>query len=188
MYPELLTRHDLKTFLPPIGGMTVYIVRFLPLGSCLAEMRVLISCSVSVHLSLAPCRTSRTRRRSSHSACTTSATARTSSEATSARADLTSSSESRRRSNAPNEEESESSSTSARRVALWERCASSALLSFVLLRLPDSVFFLPRLPSTWCTTHASVGVTTRRNTLSARSSSPESKVRCPFSPPVPILY
>lgn len=27
MYPELLTRHDLKTFLPPIGGMTVYIVR-----------------------------------------------------------------------------------------------------------------------------------------------------------------
>ncbi|GAA5945701.1 hypothetical protein JCM1841_003592 [Sporobolomyces salmonicolor] len=25
MYPELLTRHDLKTFLPPIGGMTVYI-------------------------------------------------------------------------------------------------------------------------------------------------------------------
>lgn len=26
MYPELLTRHDLKTFLPPIGGMTVYIV------------------------------------------------------------------------------------------------------------------------------------------------------------------
>ena len=28
MYPELLTRHDLKVFLPPIGGMTVYIVRF----------------------------------------------------------------------------------------------------------------------------------------------------------------
>jgi GTP cyclohydrolase II len=27
MYPELLTRHDLKTFLPPIGGLTVYIVR-----------------------------------------------------------------------------------------------------------------------------------------------------------------
>lgn len=26
MYPELLTRHDLKVFLPPIGGMTVYIV------------------------------------------------------------------------------------------------------------------------------------------------------------------
>jgi GTP cyclohydrolase II len=25
MYPELLTRHDLKTFLPPIGGLTVYI-------------------------------------------------------------------------------------------------------------------------------------------------------------------
>ncbi|GAA5930496.1 uncharacterized protein JCM15063_004826 [Sporobolomyces koalae] len=25
MYPELLTRHDLKVFLPPIGGMTVYI-------------------------------------------------------------------------------------------------------------------------------------------------------------------
>ena len=25
MYPELLTRHDLHTFLPPIGGMTVYI-------------------------------------------------------------------------------------------------------------------------------------------------------------------
>lgn len=24
-YPELLTRHDLKVFLPPIGGMTVYI-------------------------------------------------------------------------------------------------------------------------------------------------------------------
>lgn len=31
MYPELLTRHDIKTFLPPIGGMTVYIVR---LGPC----------------------------------------------------------------------------------------------------------------------------------------------------------
>lgn len=28
MYPELLTRHDLKVFLPPIGGMTVYIVSF----------------------------------------------------------------------------------------------------------------------------------------------------------------
>lgn len=25
MYPELLTRHDLKLFLPPIGGLTVYI-------------------------------------------------------------------------------------------------------------------------------------------------------------------
>lgn len=25
MYPELLTRHDLKVFLPPIGGMTAYI-------------------------------------------------------------------------------------------------------------------------------------------------------------------
>lgn len=25
MYPELLTRPDLKTFLPPIGGLTVYI-------------------------------------------------------------------------------------------------------------------------------------------------------------------
>ncbi|GAA5913910.1 hypothetical protein JCM6882_004393 [Rhodosporidiobolus microsporus] len=25
MYPELLTRHDLKVFLPPIGGLTVYI-------------------------------------------------------------------------------------------------------------------------------------------------------------------
>ncbi|KAM0789681.1 hypothetical protein ACM66B_006543 [Microbotryomycetes sp. NB124-2] len=25
MYPELLTRHDLKTYLPPVGGLTVYI-------------------------------------------------------------------------------------------------------------------------------------------------------------------
>jgi len=25
MYPELLTRRDLETFLPPIGGQTVYI-------------------------------------------------------------------------------------------------------------------------------------------------------------------
>jgi len=25
MYPELMTRHDLKVFLPPIGGMTAYI-------------------------------------------------------------------------------------------------------------------------------------------------------------------
>ena len=35
MYPELLTRHDLKVFLPPIGGMTVYIVSsnpFIALG------------------------------------------------------------------------------------------------------------------------------------------------------------
>ena len=24
MYPELLTRNDLKTFLPPIGGLTIY--------------------------------------------------------------------------------------------------------------------------------------------------------------------
>lgn len=32
MYPELLTRHDLKTFLPPIGGMTVYIVSCLCLS------------------------------------------------------------------------------------------------------------------------------------------------------------
>lgn len=25
MYPELITRPDIKVFLPPIGGMTVYI-------------------------------------------------------------------------------------------------------------------------------------------------------------------
>ena len=25
MYPELITRHDIKVFLPPIGGLTVYI-------------------------------------------------------------------------------------------------------------------------------------------------------------------
>lgn len=25
MYPELVTRPDIKVFLPPIGGMTVYI-------------------------------------------------------------------------------------------------------------------------------------------------------------------
>lgn len=25
MYPELLTRSDLKTYLPPIGGLTIYI-------------------------------------------------------------------------------------------------------------------------------------------------------------------
>jgi hypothetical protein len=27
MYPELITRPDIKVFLPPIGGMTVYICR-----------------------------------------------------------------------------------------------------------------------------------------------------------------
>ena len=25
MYPELITRNDIKVFLPPIGGLTVYI-------------------------------------------------------------------------------------------------------------------------------------------------------------------
>lgn len=28
MYPELITRPDIKVFLPPIGGMTVYICAF----------------------------------------------------------------------------------------------------------------------------------------------------------------
>ena len=31
MYPELITRSDVKVFLPPIGGLTVYICTLLPL-------------------------------------------------------------------------------------------------------------------------------------------------------------
>ena len=30
MYPELVTRPDIKVFLPPIGGMTVYICTLSP--------------------------------------------------------------------------------------------------------------------------------------------------------------
>ncbi len=33
MYPELITRPDIKVFLPPIGGMTVYICTPSPLRS-----------------------------------------------------------------------------------------------------------------------------------------------------------
>lgn len=29
MYPELITRPDIKVFLPPIGGLTVYICKLL---------------------------------------------------------------------------------------------------------------------------------------------------------------
>jgi hypothetical protein len=28
MYPELITRPDIKVFLPPIGGLTVYICEY----------------------------------------------------------------------------------------------------------------------------------------------------------------
>jgi len=28
MYPELITRPDIKVFLPPIGNLTVYICKF----------------------------------------------------------------------------------------------------------------------------------------------------------------
>jgi hypothetical protein len=31
MYPELITRPDIKVFLPPIGGLTVYICESPPL-------------------------------------------------------------------------------------------------------------------------------------------------------------
>lgn len=49
MYPELLTRHDLKTFLPPIGGMTVYIVRRIALGSTVSVgTRVVLMCHGSL--------------------------------------------------------------------------------------------------------------------------------------------
>jgi hypothetical protein len=38
MYPELITRPDIKVFLPPIGNLTVYIctfaIRLVRLGSC----------------------------------------------------------------------------------------------------------------------------------------------------------
>jgi hypothetical protein len=30
MYPELITRPDVKVFLPPIGGLTVYICMYDP--------------------------------------------------------------------------------------------------------------------------------------------------------------
>jgi len=30
MYPELITRPDVKVFLPPIGGLTVYICVYNP--------------------------------------------------------------------------------------------------------------------------------------------------------------
>lgn len=33
MYPELITRPDIKVFLPPIGGLTVYICTSLPFFS-----------------------------------------------------------------------------------------------------------------------------------------------------------
>lgn len=31
MYPELITRPDVKVFLPPIGGLTVYICMYDPI-------------------------------------------------------------------------------------------------------------------------------------------------------------
>ena len=37
MYPELITRPDIKVFLPPIGNLTVYICAFI---SSLSNLRV----------------------------------------------------------------------------------------------------------------------------------------------------
>ena len=37
MYPELITRPDIKVFLPPIGGLTVYICMY---SSTLSDLRV----------------------------------------------------------------------------------------------------------------------------------------------------
>lgn len=77
MYPELLTRHDLKTFLPPIGGLTVYIVRTFLLLSVTPPERQL-TCFFASRISSVTRTTSATSRRSSPFASTTSATAPTS--------------------------------------------------------------------------------------------------------------
>jgi hypothetical protein len=43
MYPELITRPDIKVFLPPIGGMTVYIcARLLACSSQMQSLNLLM--------------------------------------------------------------------------------------------------------------------------------------------------
>lgn len=80
MYPELITRPDIKIFLPPIGGMTVYICKppllFL---LCVIHSRIF---SVIMILMLdgeqsVIRRICGTRPRNSHCACTTSVMAQT---------------------------------------------------------------------------------------------------------------
>lgn len=42
MYPELITRPDVKVFLPPIGGLTVYICMYYPIEASLEHFLTLI--------------------------------------------------------------------------------------------------------------------------------------------------
>ncbi len=95
MFPELVTRGDLEVFLPPIGGMTVYIF------------------GDAANLPDPPCRWPR--------ACTTSATARTCSARTSVPAGPISRTASRSASAPRSRAAPASSSTSARRAAPWAR-------------------------------------------------------------------
>jgi hypothetical protein len=64
MYPELITRPDIKVFLPPIGGMTVYICRS-------TLRRIVIHISLTYVRQLAQPRTCQTKARNSHYVCTT---------------------------------------------------------------------------------------------------------------------
>ena len=51
MYPELITRPDIKVFLPPIGGLTVYICEPLLLEAMFTAL-VVDPCSKLVHRSI----------------------------------------------------------------------------------------------------------------------------------------
>jgi hypothetical protein len=46
MYPELITRPDIKVFLPPIGNLTVYICEYTHLQSTLIHIHTILSFAV----------------------------------------------------------------------------------------------------------------------------------------------
>ena len=132
MYPELITRPDIKVFLPPIGGFTAYICKLSRLSQYILQLLLSIYQSALLLTSLTSPRSSlyafTTNVRSSYlilltdlivylSPSPSQATAQTSSAPTSAPASRTSSTPSKNASAPPNAGASASSSISAKRDA-----------------------------------------------------------------------
>src|SRR6201999_4081864 len=78
MYPELITRPDIKVFLPPIGNLTVYICALYPFYAVVTRILPIMQ-SAPQHICM-------TRARSLHYVCMMNATVQMSSVQTSARA------------------------------------------------------------------------------------------------------
>lgn len=123
MYPELLTRRDLEVFLPPIGGLTVYIFgnpAFMSDETKEMTVRVHDECNGSDVLCVFPLLQTTLR----FDADDPFAVSVFAAVPTFARADLISSTVSRRLPDVPSEEVSELSSTSERKDEPSERSPS----------------------------------------------------------------